>query len=199
MSITPRQTYNIVSAYAPQQGCEEKEKDRFWTQLGAISDSIPTSEELIVAGDLNGHVGVEKDGFERWNGGKTRGNINAEGKRILKYARECDLALVNIFFTKSDAQTYTFKSGLNQTVIDYIGIRRESISKIKDCKVILGESVASQHRLLVVEILARKNKRRPRKRESKISWWKLRKPEGKELLEQLSEELDEIYTDEGLQ
>jgi len=111
-------------------------------------------EKLIVAGDFNDYVGVERDGFERWNGGKTPGNINAEGERILNYARECDLALVNTFFTKSDAQTYTFKSGLNQIVIDYIGIRRESISKIKNCKVILVKSVASQHRLLVVEILA---------------------------------------------
>ena len=25
--VTPRQTYNIVSAYAPQQGCQEEEKD----------------------------------------------------------------------------------------------------------------------------------------------------------------------------
>ena len=141
--VTPRQTYITVSAYTPQQGCEEEEKDRFWTQLGAISDSIPTSKELIVAGDLNGHVGIERDGFERWNGGKTRGNINAEGEIILNYARECDLALVNTFFTKSDAQTYTFKSGLNQTVIDYIGIRRESISKIKDCKVIRIRSIST--------------------------------------------------------
>ena len=197
--VTPRQTYNIVSAYAPQQGCQEEEKETFWTQLGAVSDSMPASEELIVAGDLNGHVGVERDGFERWNGGKTRGNINDEGERILNYARECDLALVNTFFTKSDAQTYTFKSGPNQTVIDYIGIRRESMSKIKDCKVIQGESVASQHRLLVVDILAKKNKRRSRKREKKISWWKLRKPEGVELTEKLSEKLDGIYTEEGLQ
>lgn len=119
---------------------------------------MPTSEKLVVAGDLNRHVGVEKNGFEKCNGRRTRGRIN-EGKRVFDYGKECYLALVNTFFTKSDAQTYTFKSGPNQTVIDYIGIRRESISKIKDCKVIQGEFVAS-HQLLVVEILAKKNKRR---------------------------------------
>jgi len=52
---------------------------------------------------------------------------------------------------------------------------------------------------LLLTILCRKNKRRPRKREGKISWWKLRKPKVKELLEKLSEKLDEIYTEEGLQ
>jgi len=92
----------------------------------AIPDSMPTSEELIVVGDLNGHVGIERDGFKRWNG--------EEGERILDYARECDLALVNTFFTKSDTQTYTFKSELNQTVIDYIRTRRESLARSKTVK-----------------------------------------------------------------
>jgi len=147
---------------------KKKRKDHGYNYM-AIPDSMPTSEELIVAGELNGHVGIERDGFKRWNGGKTHGNINEEGERILNYARECDLALVNTFFTKSDTKTYTFKSGPNQTVIDYIKIRRESISKIKDSKVIQGKSVASQHQLLVVEILAKKNKRRFKKRKARLA------------------------------
>jgi len=69
--MTPRQTYNIMSAYK-----DVKKKKR--TNSGhnsAILYSKPISEELIVAGDLNEHVGVEKGGFERWNGDKTRGKI----------------------------------------------------------------------------------------------------------------------------
>ena len=190
--VTPKRTYNIVSAYAPQQGCEEEEKDRFWAQLGAVTDGVPVSEELIIAGDLNGHVGVEREGFERWHGGKTRGNNNAEGDRILGFAREGDLALVNTFFTKSDAQTYTFQSGQNQTVIDYIAVRRDRLGKVKDCKVIPGESVATQHRLLVMDFRIVKRKRKRRVREKKICWWKLRKEEGQELVQKLTEKLEEI-------
>lgn len=54
--VTPRQTYNIVSPYAPQQGYEE-EREIFWAQLGTVIDGMPDSEELVAAGDLNGHVG----------------------------------------------------------------------------------------------------------------------------------------------
>jgi len=43
------------------------------------------------------------------------------------------------------------------------------------------KSVASQHQLLVDEILAKNKKRRPREKESKTSWWKPRKPDEKSL------------------
>ena len=119
-------------------------------------------------------------------------NINADGDRILDFVRECDLALVNTFFTKSDAQTYTFQSGQNQTVIDYITVRMERLGKVKDCKVIPGESVAPQHRLLVMDFIVEKKKRKRRKREKRISWWKLRKEEGEELVQRLTDKLDEI-------
>ena len=37
-------------------------------------------------------------------------------------------------------------------MIDYILIRSNDISKVKDCKVIPGESVATQHRILTMDI-----------------------------------------------
>lgn len=73
-------TYNIVTSYAPQQGCEEEEKQRFWNQLAQAINNIPHTEELILAGDLNGHVGIDREEYVRWHGGKTRGKRNEEGK-----------------------------------------------------------------------------------------------------------------------
>ena len=37
-------------------------------------------------------------------------------------------------------------------MIDYILIRRNNISKVKDCKVIPGESIATQHRIITMDI-----------------------------------------------
>ena len=59
MSIT------ILSAYAPQQGCSQEEKDLFWNQMDGVMSGIPSSKEVIVAGDLNGHVGRDRPGVER--------------------------------------------------------------------------------------------------------------------------------------
>ena len=44
---------------------------------------------------------------------------------------------------KPGNQLVTYKSGGRRSVIDYILIRRNNISKVKDCKVIPGESISS--------------------------------------------------------
>ena len=80
------------------------------------------------------------------------------------------MALVNTFFTKNDEKTYTYKSGPNQTVIDYIMIRRDDFNNVIDCKVIPGEPVAPQHRLLVMDFKIKKRKRAWRERPTKINW-----------------------------
>ena len=62
--VTPGRNYNIVSAYAPQQGCEQWEKEQFWNQLENAISRIPGAEEVVVAGDLNGPVGMDRTGYD---------------------------------------------------------------------------------------------------------------------------------------
>ncbi|XDV44123.1 hypothetical protein PO909_012458 [Leuciscus waleckii] len=176
------------------RGCEEEEKQRFWNQLAQAINNIPHTEELILAGDLNGHVGTDREEYIRWHGGKTRGQRNEEGKTILDFMRTTDLALVNTFFVHGEEQTYTFKSGPNQTVIDYITVRRENLSTIKNCKVIPGEPIAPQHRLLVMDMYVQQRKSKRRKRTKKTNWWKLKTEKGGELTAKLSEMLEEKMT-----
>ena len=46
---------------------------------------IPLHEELIIGGDLNGHVGKDRSHFEREHGGHGYGQQNPEGKNILSF------------------------------------------------------------------------------------------------------------------
>ena len=62
-------------------------------------------------------------------------------------------------------------------MIDYIMVRRENLRELKDCKVIPGESVASQHRMLVMEMKAVRKRRSQRERIKRTGWWKLNKEE----------------------
>ena len=60
-------------------------------------------------------------------------------------------------------------------MIDYILIRRNNNSKVKDCKVIPGESIAIQHRILTMDIGIQTKKRvKPRRRKQQIKWWRLK-------------------------
>ena len=64
--------------------------------------------------------------------------------------------------------------------IDYIMVRRDEIRNIKDCKVTPGECVATQHRLVVVEMnVEMTRKLRPRIKQHKTKWRNLEKDEYK--------------------
>jgi exonuclease III len=196
--LTPGKTYNIISVYAPQQGCDPEEKDLFWNLLDEVVREIPSTEELIVAGDMNGHVGRDREAFERWHGGKTVGERNVEGERVLGMAQAYDLALVNTFYTQSDEKLITYKSGGNATVIDYITVRRTQLGRVRNCKVIPGESLAAQHRLLVCDLAVPRIKKKDRKKVRKIRWWKLREEEGQRYLNRIEELVEQTAREDEL-
>ncbi|XP_068209189.1 craniofacial development protein 2-like [Palaemon carinicauda] len=60
---------NVMSAYAPQTGCTEEEKDTFWEEMDQELGIIPAREKVILGGDLNGHIGISREGKERVHGG----------------------------------------------------------------------------------------------------------------------------------
>ena len=70
---------NIVSAYAPQVGRSQDEKDEFWEVLWKLIEGVKQSEKIILGGDLNGHVGKNSVGYAGLHGG------HGYGVRILKF------------------------------------------------------------------------------------------------------------------
>ena len=84
----------------------------------------------------------------------------------------------NSFFKKREEHYVTYMSGTNRTVIDYILVRRQDLRDLKDCKVIPGESIASQHRLLVASVECKAHhKKQQRARVKKIKWYVLKQQE----------------------
>ena len=51
----------VINIYAPQERCEQEEKDRFWQELDGMLTDNPEDERTVVAGDFNGHVGQKND------------------------------------------------------------------------------------------------------------------------------------------
>ena len=43
---------NIISVYAPQVGCSQQEKDRFYENLESEMRRVPLHEELIIGCDI---------------------------------------------------------------------------------------------------------------------------------------------------
>ena len=110
-----------------------------------------------MAGDFNGHVGRDREGFDMWHGGYSIGKRNESGQMILEFARVQNLVLVNTFFTNKP----TYESGKEpkkrRSVVDYLTIRRDSMGIIDGCKVMPVPSLASQQNLVLMDLKWKRN------------------------------------------
>ncbi|KAK3527990.1 hypothetical protein QTP86_013102 [Hemibagrus guttatus] len=168
---------NVVSGYAPQVGCELEEKERFWSELDEVMESIPTGERVVIGADFNGHVGEGNTGDEEVMGKFGVKERNLEGQMVVDFAKRMDMAVVNTYFQKREEHRVTYKSGVRRTQVDYILCRRGNLKEISDCKVVVGESVARQHRMVVCRMTLMACKTKRSKIEKKTKWWKLKKEE----------------------
>ena len=58
--VIGEQIVKVVSCYAPQAGRSQIEKEEFWRQVEGV--------EVILGGDMNGHVGQVANGFHETHG-----------------------------------------------------------------------------------------------------------------------------------
>jgi hypothetical protein len=136
-------TLRIVTCYAPQTGCPDDEKDKFWEGLDAHLRTVGPEEHLVLGGDLNGHVGSARDGYNQYHG---------DGNRILDCAEAHELVVANTFFKKRPTHLITYTSGNRTTQIDYLLVRRRDLKLVTNIKVIPSEPIAPQHRPLVMDL-----------------------------------------------
>ena len=160
------------------------------------------SEVVFEMGDFNGHVGEEIEGFQGVRGGNGIGKRNAEGRMLLEFCDEKELCMVNTWFKKTDKRKITFKSGNNESEIDFILVSRENRKFLKDVKAIPWEFATSkkipwelQHRMLVADVDKRKlNKVVQKESRVKRMVGKLKEREMQEKFERRVEELVDVET-----
>ena len=97
----------FVSVYAPQANLSEAEMDRLYQMLQCTVATFPTSEQLIVCGDWNGHIGSQSTGFPEVHRGQAIGKSNTEGERILEFAFANELVVGNTWYKKKPKHLVT--------------------------------------------------------------------------------------------
>ena len=60
---------NVPAVYAPQSGKPEEEKESFWNKVFHLVNCISQNELVVLAGDMNGHVGSSNVGYDGTHGG----------------------------------------------------------------------------------------------------------------------------------
>ena len=120
--------------------------------MDELVDSIPREERMVIGADFNGHVGSGNMGDERVMGIHGIGERNAEGQMIVDFASRMEMAVLNTYFGKKEEHKVTYKSGGRSTQVDYMMCRRCNLKEIGDCKVVAGDAVARQHRMVVCKM-----------------------------------------------
>ena len=61
--VIGEQIVKVVSCYAPQAGRSQIEKEGFWRQVEGVIMNTDINQEVIISGDMNGHVDQVANGF----------------------------------------------------------------------------------------------------------------------------------------
>ena len=77
---------NVLSAYAPQVGCELEEKERFWRDMDELLEGVPIEERVLLGADFNAHVGEGNQGDAEVLGKYGFGQKNDEGQKVVDFA-----------------------------------------------------------------------------------------------------------------
>nr|XP_016467038.1 PREDICTED: craniofacial development protein 2-like [Nicotiana tabacum] len=155
--------------------------------LDEVVRSIPPTERLFNGGDFNGHIGAAAGSYGEVHGGFVLGDRNGGGTSLLDFAKAFELVIANSTFPKREEHLVTFRSSAVKTQIDYLLLRMCDRGLCKDCKVIPRETLATQHRLLMMDInITIKRKKRYAHGRPRIRWGALTKDKAQELDGRLS-------------
>ena len=95
------------------------------------------------------------------------------------------MTVVNTFFKKREKQKITYKSGPGQSQ-NFIMTRREDLKMLSDCKVIAGEEIVHQQRLVCGVVKVKECKKKRKRVEKSIRTWKLTGDVGKEFKDKVN-------------
>ena len=109
---------SIIQVYAPQQGRPQEEKDEFFRQLQEVKDAVPYAENMIIMGDMNGHIGVDRTGIENVLGAFSIGDRNREGENLIDFCVENQMYIMNTFYNHRESKKWT-RCRFNSTVGAY--------------------------------------------------------------------------------
>ncbi|XP_063860698.1 craniofacial development protein 2-like [Scylla paramamosain] len=184
----------IVSSTAAEHETEEgrslREKEQFYETLQEMTETIRHHENVIVMGDMNGHVGQNRDGVEHVIGEFSIGERNQEGERIIDYCVMNNMSIMNTYYKHQESHKWTWyrwnaaqQGYTERSMIDLFLTNKKNI--FKDVRTIPSVSLDSDHRLVVAKLKIVKPKEKVKKKQKRFKLENLKDEEKKQALRQL--------------
>jgi hypothetical protein len=150
---------HLISTYAPDISRPREETDEFYEHLQATIENVPTTQGIIILGDLNARLGNQKlDGLKQIC---NEAIFNDNGEKLIDFCARHELRINNTFFPHKEQHKYTFiNSRGEKSIIDFIITNRYfKPTQIIDVRALTSANVGTDHHL----VLCKLNIEKPRK------------------------------------
>lgn len=139
----------MISAYAPTLDAEEESKDRFYSQLHTLFQSIPRDDEIILLGDFNARVGRNHQLWQGIMGRHGVGKCNDNGLRLLTCSQH-SLVITNTCFQLRDMSKTTWMHPRPKTwhILDCAIVRPKDLRDVVITRAMRGADGWTDHRLI---------------------------------------------------
>lgn len=114
------ETVSLIQVYAPTAKSKDEEIEKFYNDLTSAHDLI--DETVLVMGDFNAKIGKPQQHEQLILGQYGYGIRNERGERMLQYAYENKLSIMNSYFKKKQSRMWTWCSpdGKTKNEVDFI-------------------------------------------------------------------------------
>lgn len=155
-----RQPTSIVQIYAPTEVAKVEAKNEFYRKLSKVMPKL--YKNIIIMGDFNGQLGKRRLNEDKILGRFTSGKRNDNGQRMINFALENNLNIMNSYYNKNPNRKWTWLSpnGKLKNEIDYIITNKPRL--FSNIDVVNKLNYNTDHRLLRGQLYAREPKK-PRK------------------------------------
>ncbi|XP_045457854.1 uncharacterized protein LOC123668105 [Melitaea cinxia] len=120
---------SIIQVYAPTAQASDDEIDSFYATVNRAIELA--HKDFILMGDLNAKIGIPKNEEHLIMKAHGYGIRNERGQRLIEYARENKLSILNTFFKKKAKNKWTWRSpdGANKNEIYFVLSNRPRLFK----------------------------------------------------------------------
>lgn len=174
VTIAGNPEITIIGVYAPTEDKEVEVKDRFYSEVEAALAAIPTHNIVLLVGDLNARLGLDRVGDREQQLGRYLYHqvTNDNGDRLHQLARLYNLRHAQSMFPHRTGRmwTWTHANGSSRAQLDHILINKKWANSLTNCRAYNSLDLVSDHRIVIANIQV--SLRFPRKQKSlpKINW-----------------------------
>ena len=166
----------LILTHAPTEETSEVAKEEFYSSLEKVCDAFPNSDVTRVLRDFNAEVGKVSYLYPACGGHSLHNETNDNGKWMINFALERDLAVTGTLYHHKDIHEVTWKSPENKICnqIDHTLVNRSPCTNVCDLRSKWGAGIQSDHFIVRAKIRL-EVKRSEKTKESEINVWDIGK------------------------